>query len=646
MRFFAKLDLWLLRREQRQWWLNEEKVGQFLAQLRHKRPAGYRGARSGLRLLLGFLRDIGAVAPKSEPMVSSPSQRLADRYRAYLKEERGLDQATIYNYSRHIDQLLTEQFGARPVELRTLGTSQITAFIRRHAPRGGRGLVAQMLTGLRSFFRFARFRRLAALDLAAVVPAVPSWEMAGPPKHLPTEAVQRVLASCERCTVRGKRDYAILLLLARLGLRAGEIVAMQLDDIDWANGQLAVRSKKGGGWASLPLSIDVGRALAGCLKVRPPSPHRNVFVRGYAPYTPFSVSGPIAVLARKAIEKAHVKPARTGLVRRGHRPQPYIYSDDEIIRILDAARRNPSTPRYALKPHTLYCLFGLLIVTGMRLTEALNLKAEDIDWEQGVLSVGRAKFQKSRLVPLHKSTLRQLRDYIKRRDQFFAARDGWTGGGKEEAMEKADLSALIEAFFHKRLIAQRRVSPHTIASYRDAFGLLLVFAQRRMNRSPSQLALKDLSPSLVSDFLDQLEAERDNTARTRNLRLAAIRSFFRFVALEAPEQSGMIQRVLAIPNKRCQRPLIGFLTRAGVEALLEAVDCKSWIGRRDYASLLVAMQTGLRLSELTGLCREDVALGSGAHLQCIGKGRKQRCTRLSKTGSVAEFVGRTVGLEG
>jgi integrase len=347
LRFFAKLDLWLLRRKQRPWWLNEEKVGQFLAQLRHKRPAGYRGARSGLRLLLGFLRDIGAVAPKSEPMASSPSQRLADRYRAYLKEERGLDQATIYNYSRHIDQLLTEQFGTGPVELRTLGTSQITAFIRRHAPRGGRGLAAQMVTGLRSFFRFARFRRLTALDLAAVVPAVPSWEMAGPPKHLLTEAV---LASCERSTLRGKRDYAILLLLARLGLRAGEIVALQLEDIDWVNGQLAVRSKKGDGWARLPVPIDVGRALAGYLKVRPPSPHRNVFVRGYAPYTPFSASGPISVLARKAIEKARVKSARTGahvfrhslateMLRRGA-------SLDEIGRVL--RHRDPnSTAIYA-----------------------------------------------------------------------------------------------------------------------------------------------------------------------------------------------------------------------------------------------------------------------------------------------------------
>lgn len=112
----------------------------------------------------------------------------------------------------------------------------------------------------------------------------------------------------------------------------------------------------------------------------------------------------------------------TGLVRQGHRPHPYIYSDDEIIRILDAARAHPSTRRYALKPHTLYCLFGLLSVTGMRLSEALNLTAEDIDWVQGVLSVGRSKFQKFRLVPLHKSTLRQLRDYIKRRDRFFSER--------------------------------------------------------------------------------------------------------------------------------------------------------------------------------------------------------------------------------
>ena len=156
-------------------------------------------------------------------------------------------------------------------------------------------------------------------------------------------------------------------------------------------------------------------------------------------------------------------------------------------------------------------------------------------------------------------------------------------------MHKADLGTLVEAFFCKRLISQRRASPHTIASYRDTFRLLLAFAQKRLSRPPSQLELKDIGPSLVSDFLDHLEGTRSNRARTRNLRLTAIRSFFRFAALEAPDHGGVIQRVLAIPNKRCQRPLIGFLTRLEIEALLAAVDCRTWIGRRDYAFLLVAM---------------------------------------------------------
>jgi integrase/recombinase XerD len=197
-------------------------------------------------------------------------------------------------------------------------------------------------------------------------------------------------------------------------------------------------------------------------------------------------------------------------------------------------------------------------------------------------------------------------------------------------MQKADLGTLVQAFFCKRLISQRRASPHTIASYRDTFRLLLAFAQKRLSRPPSQLELKDISPSLVSDFLDHLEATRSNRARTRNLRLAAIRSFFRFAALEAPDHGGGIQRVLAVPNKRCQRPLIEFLTRAEIEALLAAVDCRTWIGRRDYALLLVAVQTGLRLSEITAVRREDVSLGPGAHIHCVGKGRKERGTPLTK----------------
>lgn len=312
LRAFAKLDLWLLRRKQRLWRLNENNVNEFLKRLRSRYPAVCRGAPIALRLLLTLLRELGVVSPQREQIASTPAQRLANDYRLFLNEKRGLDRATIYNYSRHIDRFLAERFGSRPVNLRSLGVTDIAAFVRRQAPRHGRGWAAQMVTGLRSFFRFAQLRGLTKADLAALVPAVANWEISGPPKDLPTEAVQRVLTVCERSTVRGKRDYAILLLLARLGLRAGEVVALQLDDINWANGELDVRSKKGDGWARLPLPVDVGRALARYLRVRPPSSYRNVFVRGYAPYTPFVASGPVSVLVRKAIEKAGVKSARTG----------------------------------------------------------------------------------------------------------------------------------------------------------------------------------------------------------------------------------------------------------------------------------------------------------------------------------------------
>jgi integrase len=313
LRFFAKLDLWLMRRKQRLWWLNEKKVDQFLERLRIKHPTVCRGAPSALRLLFAVLRDRGLVAPKAEPVATSPAERLANEYRVFLEQERGLGRATIRNYSRHVDRFLAEQFGGGRVNLRALDVCAIGAFVRRHAPRHGRGWAAQMVTGLRSFFRFARLREVIESDLAALVPSVPCWEISGPPKHLSPEAVQRVLSACrQRSTLKGKRDYAILLLLARLGLRAGEVVALQLDDIDWVNAELTVRSRKGDGWARLPLPADVGRALARYLMVRPSSSYRNVFVRGYAPYTPFVASGPISVLVRRAIERAGVKSARTG----------------------------------------------------------------------------------------------------------------------------------------------------------------------------------------------------------------------------------------------------------------------------------------------------------------------------------------------
>src|SRR5882757_4984056 len=196
--------------------------------------------------------------------------------------------------------------------------------------------------------------------------------------------------------------------------------------------------------------------------------------------------------------------------------------------------------------------------------------------------------------------------------------------------DPANLPILLQSFFTTRLMTQRKVSPHTIASYRDTFRLLLQFAQKRLHKAPSQLGLDDLDAALVGAFLEDLENRRHNGARSRNLRLTAIRSFFRYASLEAPAHSGIIQRVLAIPNQRQRRALVGFLTRPEIEALLAAPDRTKWLGRRDHAFLLTAVQTGLRLSEMTSLRHEDVSLRAGAHVRCRGKGRKERCTPLAK----------------
>ena len=198
-------------------------------------------------------------------------------------------------------------------------------------------------------------------------------------------------------------------------------------------------------------------------------------------------------------------------------------------------------------------------------------------------------------------------------------------------MSSANFAALLETFFTDRLIAQRRVSPHTVASYRDTFRLLLKFAQKELGKSPSKLALTDLNAALIGRFLDTLEKTRANASRSRNLRLTAIRSFFRYTALECPEHSAVIQRVLAIPPKRQSSRLVDFLTRPEIEALLAVPDQTTWLGRRDRALLLFAIQTGLRLSELVGLRQRDIFLERGAHVRCEGKGRKQRCTPLTRT---------------
>lgn len=197
-------------------------------------------------------------------------------------------------------------------------------------------------------------------------------------------------------------------------------------------------------------------------------------------------------------------------------------------------------------------------------------------------------------------------------------------------MTMETLPALVQQFFTDRLCTQMEASPNTIASYRDTFRLLLRFASERKGRPPTKLRLEDIDSELVGDFLSHVESERCNSARSRNTRLAAIRSFFRFVAMDQPAYMLHCQRILAMPSKRYVRRTVAFLDHAEMDALLAAPDQATWIGRRDHAILAISLQTGLRASELVSLRCCDVVTGTGAHVRCEGKGRKQRATPLRR----------------
>jgi site-specific recombinase XerD len=470
-------------------------------------------------------------------------------------------------------------------------------------------------------------------------------------------------------------------------------------------GELRITSRLALQWATQPQQIQQSEWAA-----------RLSVVRGFARY--WSATDPMTEIPPEGL-----------LPYRPRRAKPYLYSDEQIQQLLEAAKNMPTT--HSLQPWTYHCLFGLLAVTGLRISEALNLRSTDVDWLEGILTIRDSKFGKSRLIPLHASSLNVLSDYGARRDLLFAHRktpyffcsrldgrldegqvrrvfyvisrqigirgasasrgprlhdfrhrfavqtllhwhrtgedvrrrlpilstylghrhvtdtywygdwhartDGDGGAAAGQALggnlmkDAVGFPTLLEMFFTRRLIAQRRASPHTIASYRDTFRLLLQFAQKQLAKAPSRLTMEDLNAPFLGAFLDHLETTRTNGARSRNLRLTAIRSFFRFAALETPQHSGLIQRVLVIPNKRQPRPLVGFLTRPEIDALLAIPDRNTWLGRRDHALLLTALQTGLRLTEITSIRQQDVSLATGAHVRCEGKGRKERCTPLTKS---------------
>lgn len=192
------------------------------------------------------------------------------------------------------------------------------------------------------------------------------------------------------------------------------------------------------------------------------------------------------------------------------------------------------------------------------------------------------------------------------------------------------LAPTLEAYFTDRLLCQQRVSPNTIASYRDTFRLLLGFAQQQTGTSPARLELTQLDATMIGAFLEHLETQRGNSPRTRNVRLGAIHGFFNYCALRHPEHAALIARVLALPAKRYEKRMVTFLTPEEVKALLNSPDRTTWAGRRDHALLLIAVQTGLRVSELIGLTNADVHLGTGPHLRTEGKGRKERVAPLTR----------------
>lgn len=192
------------------------------------------------------------------------------------------------------------------------------------------------------------------------------------------------------------------------------------------------------------------------------------------------------------------------------------------------------------------------------------------------------------------------------------------------------LPALIQSFFTERLMGQLKASPNTVAGYRDTFRLMLAFAEEQRKIPVTKLLIEHLDGDFVSGFLDHLEKARGNSPRTRNARLAAIRSFFRYVAICDPARMHLCSRIIAIPEKRHERRALSYLARDEAEALVAVVPTSTWLGRRDRVLLVVAMQCGLRVSELIQLHRGDVVTGRGAHVRCMGKGRKERCTPLRK----------------
>ncbi len=309
---FRHFRRWLERRHFVLRDVDEKVLGDFLRRQRFRHSDSHDGASKALRRLLEILRSAGATPP-AQPVVRTPAQCLAEEYRIFLHAERSLAFKTVKNYTRYIEQFLTERFGAGDADLCQLKLTEVIGFVQRTARERNQIYTKCLVIALRSFLRYLQYRGKIETNWAVSVPVVAHWRLSGLPKCLPSKTVERIVDACDQTTALGRRDHAILLLLARLGLRGVEIVRMQLEDLDWETGQLTVRSKKGRGWARMPLPSDVGRAIALYLRRdRPTCACRNVFVRIVAPHAPLNNSAVVGLRVRAMIKRAGIETARKG----------------------------------------------------------------------------------------------------------------------------------------------------------------------------------------------------------------------------------------------------------------------------------------------------------------------------------------------
>jgi site-specific recombinase XerD len=305
----AGFSRWLGRRAIEIRKLSDVRIDEYL-RYRRARYKIKAGDRAPLRMILGRLRSAGVVPPQSRP-APGPIEALVEAFREFLARERQAAHLTQISYLPTVRLFLTERLGQADPDPARLTPKDAIDFVRRHARDAGPQRAKHLLTSLRMFFRFLRFQGKITVDLISCLPAVPNWKQTGLPKVLKPGEVERILKSCDRSRPPGRRNYAILVLLARLGLRAGELIRLTLDDLHWETGEITVGGK-GKRWDRLPLPDDAGRALVEYVKrERPPSASRRVFLRFRAPLVPFTTSGAITGVVRRAIGRAGVRVERT-----------------------------------------------------------------------------------------------------------------------------------------------------------------------------------------------------------------------------------------------------------------------------------------------------------------------------------------------